>query len=125
MASIRTQWQFRTYCRAGVPFLMFHKIGKCPASASMPWLYVSPIQFQRLLDGFKCKDLQSISIGEAFQTGNKTGNRFVISFDVGYEGALIFGAQALRDRVFTTIKLLVSALLSQPTLSYLALVTHL
>src|SRR5258708_302369 len=45
MASIRTQWQFRTYCRAGVPFLMFHKIGKCPASASMPWLYVSPIQF--------------------------------------------------------------------------------
>jgi peptidoglycan/xylan/chitin deacetylase (PgdA/CDA1 family) len=113
MASIRTQWQFRKYCRAGVPFLMFHKIGKCPASASMPWLYVSPIQFQRLLDGFKCKDLQSISIGEAIQTGNRTGNRYVISFDDGYEGALIYGAQAMRDRGFTAIQFLVADRLGQ------------
>jgi hypothetical protein len=114
MASIRTQGEFKRRCRQGIPILLFHKIGKCPASANMPRAYVSPTHFDKLLDEFKRKSFQSISISDAVQPPKtKIGNRFVISFDDGYEGALIYAAQKIKEHGFTAIQFLVANRLGQ------------
>jgi peptidoglycan/xylan/chitin deacetylase (PgdA/CDA1 family) len=113
MASIRTQWDFNKECRQGIPILMFHKIGKCPSSANMPQLYVSPDRFQKLLGGLMRKNFQTISISEAIQAETKIGKRFVISFDDGYQATLSCGAQSMRERGFTAIQFLVADRLGQ------------
>jgi peptidoglycan/xylan/chitin deacetylase (PgdA/CDA1 family) len=87
---------------------MFHRIGNCPASANMPWLYVSRAHFGRLLDIFECKNYQSISISDALQVKTKIGNRFVISFDDGYQATLSYAAPKLRERGFAAIQFLVA-----------------
>jgi peptidoglycan/xylan/chitin deacetylase (PgdA/CDA1 family) len=113
MASIATQWQFNQKCREGIPLLMLHKIGKGPAIANLPQFYVSSARLQKLLDGFRRKNLQSISIGEAIRPETKIGNRFVISFDDGYEGTLISAAQKIREHGFSAIQFLVANRLGQ------------
>jgi peptidoglycan/xylan/chitin deacetylase (PgdA/CDA1 family) len=113
MGSIATQWGFSKRCQEGIPILMFHKIGKCPASAKLPQLYVSPVHFQKLLDGFKRKNLRSISISDAVHPKTPIGDRFVISFDDGYEGSLISAAEAMRGHGFTAIQFLVANRLGQ------------
>ena len=113
MASIRTIWEFKGKCREGTPILTFHKIDKCPVSANMPQLYVSPAHFEKLLNGFKRKSFQSISISDAVQTKTTIGNRFAISFDDGYEGALTYAAQMLKEHGFTAIQFLVADRLAQ------------
>jgi peptidoglycan/xylan/chitin deacetylase (PgdA/CDA1 family) len=92
---------------------MFHKIGNYPASANMPWLYVSPAHFAKLLDTFKRKNYQSISISDAVQAKTGMGNRFVISFDDGYEGTLSCAAPRLREHGFGAIQFLVASRLGQ------------
>jgi peptidoglycan/xylan/chitin deacetylase (PgdA/CDA1 family) len=113
MASISTQWEFSKKCVQGVPLLAFHRIGKRPAYANLRQLYVSPAHFWKLLDGFKRKNLQSISISEAIQTNAKIGSRFVISFDDGYEGALIYAAQTMRELGCSAIQFIVADRLGQ------------
>jgi peptidoglycan/xylan/chitin deacetylase (PgdA/CDA1 family) len=113
MASIRTQWEFNKRCREGFPILTFHKIGKCPDSANIPGLYVSPAHFEKLLDGFKRKNFQSIPISEAIQEKTKIGNRFVISFDDGYQATLSYAAQHMKEHGFTAIQFLVANRLGQ------------
>ena len=108
MAAIRTQWEFIRKCRQGIPVLMFHKIGKCPASANMPRGYVSPAHFGRLLAEFKRRNAQSISLSNAVQTKTGIGNRFVISFDDGYEGTLLHAAPMLKEHGFAAIQFLVA-----------------
>jgi len=113
MASIRTIWGFKSKCRQGIPILMFHKIGRCPASANMPRAYVSPAHFGKLLDEFKRKNFRSISISDALQPNTGIGNSFVISFDDGYEGVLIHAAQKMKEHGFTAIEFLVANRLGQ------------
>jgi peptidoglycan/xylan/chitin deacetylase (PgdA/CDA1 family) len=112
-ASIRTQWQFGKRVREGIPVLMFHKIGECPAAANLPQFYVSPGKFSKLLDNFKRKQLHSVSLSEAIQPTVRIGNRFIITFDDGYEGALIYAAQSLRRHGFSAIQFLVADRLGQ------------
>jgi peptidoglycan/xylan/chitin deacetylase (PgdA/CDA1 family) len=92
---------------------MFHKIRECPASANMPRAYVSPAHFGKLLDELKRKSFQSISISDALHPKVKIRNCFVISFDDGYEGALIYAAKTMKERGFTAIQFLVANLLGQ------------
>jgi peptidoglycan/xylan/chitin deacetylase (PgdA/CDA1 family) len=113
MAAIRTQWEFITKCRQGIPVLMFHKIGKCPASANMPRGYVSPAHFDKLLDEFKRRNAQTISMSDAVQAKTRIGNRFVISFDDGFEGTLLHAAQMLKEHGFTAIQFLPADWLGQ------------
>jgi peptidoglycan/xylan/chitin deacetylase (PgdA/CDA1 family) len=113
MASIRTQWEFRRKCRQGFPILMFHKIAECPDSANMPRGYVSPAHFEKLLDEFKRRNLQSISMSGAVRAETTFGNRFVISFDDGYEGTLIHAAQKMKKYGFAAIQFLVANRLGQ------------
>ena len=79
----------------------------------MPWLYVSRAHFGRLLDIFECKNYQSISISDALQVKTKIGNRFVISFDDGYQATLSYAAPKLRERGFAAIQFLVANRLGQ------------
>ena len=79
----------------------------------MPWFYVSPAHFGRLLDSFERKKYQAISIGDAVQTKTGIGNRFVISFDDGYESTLSYAAPKLREHGFTAIQFLVASRLGQ------------
>lgn len=113
MASIRTIWEFKSKCRQGIPILMFHKIGICPASANMPRAYVSPAHFDKLLDEFTRKNFRSISISDTLRPNTEIGNCFVISFDDGYEGVLIHAAQKTREHGFTAIEFLVANRLGQ------------
>ena len=99
--------------RHGVRILMFHKIGESPASANMPWNYVSPAHFGRLLAEFKRRNAQSISLSNAVQTKTGIGNRFVISFDDGYEGTLLHAAPMLKEHGFAAIQFLVADRLGQ------------
>jgi peptidoglycan/xylan/chitin deacetylase (PgdA/CDA1 family) len=92
---------------------MFHKITKYPASSSAPQLYVSPARFRKLLADFQRKGLQSISISEAVRAETRISDRFVISFDDGYEGTLVYAAQALKQHRFTAIQFLVADRLGQ------------
>jgi peptidoglycan/xylan/chitin deacetylase (PgdA/CDA1 family) len=113
MAAIRTQWEFKKKCRQGFPILLFHKIAKCPDSANMPRGYVSPAHFDKLLDEFKCRNFQTISMSIAAQANAKFGNSFVISFDDGYEGTLIYAAQKMKEHGFAAIQFLVANRLGQ------------
>ncbi|MBV8484314.1 MAG: polysaccharide deacetylase family protein [Verrucomicrobia bacterium] len=113
MKTIRTEREFKRKCRQGIPILMFHKIGNYPASANMPWLYVSPAHFERLLDTFERKNYQAVSLSDAVQAKTGRGNRFVISFDDGYEGTLSYAAPKLRERGFAAIQFLVASRLGQ------------
>jgi peptidoglycan/xylan/chitin deacetylase (PgdA/CDA1 family) len=113
MASIRTEWEFGKRVREGTPILMFHKIGERPAAANIPQLYVSPAQFRKQLDSCKRKQLQSISLSHAIQAKAGIGNRFIITFDDGYEGTLNYAAQSLRDHGFAAIQFLVADRLGQ------------
>jgi peptidoglycan/xylan/chitin deacetylase (PgdA/CDA1 family) len=113
MNAIRSQREFKRRCRQGIPILLFHKIGYDPASGSMPWFYVSQAHFDSLLDTFKRKNYQSISIGDAVQAETSIGYRFVISFDDGYEGALRYAAPKLKEHGFAAIQFLVASRLGQ------------
>ena len=113
MNSIRTEREFQRRCRQGIPILMFHKIGNHPASANMPWFYVSPAHFERLLDTFKLKNYQSISISDAVQAKAGMNKRFVFSFDDGYEGSLSYAAPKLKELGFGAIQFLVANRLGQ------------
>jgi peptidoglycan/xylan/chitin deacetylase (PgdA/CDA1 family) len=113
MVPISTEWELARKCREGVPVLAFHRIGDRPASANLPQQYVSPAHFRRLLDGFKRKNLRSISISEAIQTNAKIGRRFTISFDDGYEGALIYAAPTMREFGCSAIQFIVAGRLGR------------
>jgi peptidoglycan/xylan/chitin deacetylase (PgdA/CDA1 family) len=113
MAPISAEWELAKKCREGVPLLAFHRIGNRPAYANLAQLYVSPAHFRKLLDGFKRKNFRSISISEAIQTNAKIGSRFAISFDDGYEGALIYAAQTMREFGCSAIQFIVADRLGQ------------
>ena len=70
--------------------------------------YVSPAHFGRLLAEFKRRNAQSISLSNAVQTKTEIGNRFVISFDDGYEGTLLHAAPMLKELGFAAIQFLVA-----------------
>ena len=97
MASIRTIWEFKSKCRQGIPILIFHKVGRWPASANMSQFYVSPAHFDKLLSEFKRKNFRSIPLSDDLQPNTEVGNCFVISFDDGFEGVLIDAAQKIKE----------------------------
>ena len=99
MATIRTAGEFKLGSRHGVRILMFHKIGESPASANMPWNYVSPAHFGRLLAEFKRRNAQSISLSDAVQTKTGIGNRFVISWVDPFR----LGRFSIRGRLFRSL----------------------
>ena len=113
MAPISAESELGRKSREGVPLLAFHRIGNRPAYANLPQQYVSPAHFRKLLDGFKRKNFRSISISEAIQTKARIGSRFAISFDDGYEGALIYAAQTMSEYGHTAIQFIVADRLGQ------------
>lgn len=113
MAPISAEWELGRKSREGVPLLAFHRIGNRPAYANLPQQYVSPAHFRKLLDGFKRKKFRAISISEAIQTKARIGSRFAISFDDGYEGALIYAAQTMSEYGHTAIQFIVADRLGQ------------
>lgn len=100
-------------CRKGVPILLFHKIGHYQTSASMPWFYISQPHFYSLLDIFERKNHQSISLSDAVNGDAQVGNRFVISFDDGYESTLRYAAPRLKEHGCAAIQFLVAGRLGQ------------
>jgi len=113
MASIKTIWDFQSKCHEGVPILMFHKVGRCPAAANMPRMYVSPAHLNKLMDLFHRKALRSISISDALEGNTRRKNCFVISFDDAYEGALIHALPIMKKHGFSAIVFIVADLLGQ------------
>jgi peptidoglycan/xylan/chitin deacetylase (PgdA/CDA1 family) len=113
MVSIRTEREFKRSLRHGIPILMFHKIGRSGRASKMRGNYVSPVHFSKLLDDFKRNSLHSISLSEAVRTKAEVGSRYVITFDDGYEGNLIYAAPKMREAGFTAIVFLVANRLGQ------------
>ena len=70
---------------------------------------MSPVHFSKLLDDFKRNSLHSISLSEAVRTKAEVGSRYVITFDDGYEGNLIYAAPKMREAGFTAIVFLVAS----------------
>jgi peptidoglycan/xylan/chitin deacetylase (PgdA/CDA1 family) len=97
----------------GIPVLLFHKIGHYQVSASMPWFYISQSHFYSLLDIFARKDYQSLSLSDALNVDAQVGNRFVISFDDGYESTLRYAAPRLKEHGCAAIQFLVASRLGQ------------
>jgi peptidoglycan/xylan/chitin deacetylase (PgdA/CDA1 family) len=111
MATIKTIHEFRNKCRKGVPILMFHKIDECPKSANLPLAYVSPAYFDKLFTLLARDNFHSVSISDTLH--GSTANRFVISFDDGYESVLLHGAEQIKARGFNAIEFLVADRLGQ------------
>jgi peptidoglycan/xylan/chitin deacetylase (PgdA/CDA1 family) len=61
----------------------------------------------------KRKQLHSISLSEAIQAKAGMASRFIVTFDDGYEGTLIYAAQSLREHGFAAIQFLVADRLGQ------------
>jgi peptidoglycan/xylan/chitin deacetylase (PgdA/CDA1 family) len=99
------EWDQQIRC-GGVPVLMYHKIGKAPAHANMPEFYVTDRGLHKLLGVLKRKRFQTASAEKALQAGGET--RFVITFDDGYESALKYAAECIREHGFTAIQFLVA-----------------
>jgi peptidoglycan/xylan/chitin deacetylase (PgdA/CDA1 family) len=113
MRFITTFEEWSEQIRSGVPVLMFHKIGVCPARANMPEFYISPAGLNHLVSTLKQDGFQSVSMEIASQGQSPSSRRFTISFDDGYEGALKDGAECIRRCGFTAIQFLVADRLGQ------------
>jgi len=113
MRFITTFEEWNEQIRSGVPVLMFHKIGVCPARANMPEFYVSAAGLDHLVSALKQDGFQSASMEIAPQGQLPNSRRFIISFDDGYEGSLKEGAERIRRQGFTAIQFLVADRLGQ------------
>jgi peptidoglycan/xylan/chitin deacetylase (PgdA/CDA1 family) len=96
-----------------VPILMFHKIGLSPPRTKFPWLYFSSGGFCKMMGALMRDGFQTVSMDHALR-GQKPGSpRFVISFDDGFESALKYAAECLREHKFIAIQFLVADFLGR------------
>ena len=108
MGLVRTFEEWNDEIRSAVPILTYHKIGDCPIRSKTSWLYVSPRDFRKMMGVAMRARFQTVPIGYALQGQRATAPRFVITFDDGYECALKYAAECIREHGFTAIQFLVA-----------------
>jgi peptidoglycan/xylan/chitin deacetylase (PgdA/CDA1 family)/glycosyltransferase involved in cell wall biosynthesis len=98
---------------AGIPVLMYHKLGPRPRKVRLKGLYVSEPMYRRQL-----QEWTAAGFGPALVTdvGLQPGNpqrRVVLTFDDGFENVLRYGVPLMRTHGFTAIQYLVADLLGK------------
>jgi peptidoglycan/xylan/chitin deacetylase (PgdA/CDA1 family) len=108
MGVIRTFEEWDKEIRSAVPILMYHKLGDCPVRSKTSWLYVSPGDFREMMGAAKRARFHTVAIEGALEGQRAKAPGFVITFDDGYECALKYAAECLREHGFTAIQFLVA-----------------
>ncbi len=96
---------------AGVPVLMYHKLGPAPRGAPGGVMYVDAPLFRRHLRELREAGFRTATLGDLPETPGNPGRRFALSFDDGYANASREALAPLAEAGYTAIQFLVSGLL--------------
>ncbi len=104
---------FESWFAAGVPVLMYHKLGPRPRGVRLKGLYASESMFRRQLQEWTAAGFRPAPVTDV---GGQLGNpqkRVVLTFDDGFENVLRYGIPLMREHRFTAIQYLVADLLGK------------
>jgi peptidoglycan/xylan/chitin deacetylase (PgdA/CDA1 family) len=110
-AHFHTLKPFLDLFKAGVPILMYHKIGPRPPGARLRGLYVRRERFVRQLEEFQEAGFASCTPAQAnakSRSNAAPNRRVVLSFDDGFRNVFQNALEPLAQRQFRAIQFLVS-----------------
>ncbi len=99
---------FRDLFRAGMPVLMFHKLGPRPARVRLKGLYLSQPLFARQLRELRAAGFASADLAEVATGADNAAGRLALTFDDGFENTLRHGLKPLAETGFRAIQFLVA-----------------
>src|SRR4051794_23387698 len=97
---------------AGLPVLMYHKLGPRPARVRLKGLYVSARLFERQLAELRGAGFVTGAYGLP-EAGGNTSKRVALTFDDGFANVLRHGAEPLARHGMRAIQFLVADLLGR------------
>lgn len=99
---------FRSWFGAGVPILMYHKLGPRPRGARLKGLTVGAPLFERQLAELRAAGFQSALPGNLRLGADNASRQIVITFDDGFQNVLEYGLEPLAAHGFQAIQFLVA-----------------
>ncbi len=104
---------FESWFAAGVPVLMYHKLGTRPLGVRLKGLYVSERLFRRQLGEWTAAGYRPATVAEVGVSSGNPQKRVLLTFDDGFENVLQHGVAPMREHGFTAIQYLVADLLGK------------
>ncbi len=102
---------FRRYFEAGVPVLIYHKVGQLPPGVIRKGLYVSPALLARQLGELRAAGFSTVPIGESRAHETNAGRKIVLTFDDGFQNVLEHALAPLAEAGFQAMQFLVPGML--------------
>jgi peptidoglycan/xylan/chitin deacetylase (PgdA/CDA1 family) len=93
---------------AGMPYLMYHKLGPRPRGVRLKGLYVSGVLFERQLSQLQQAGFSTPGYGTPTTGDGNPGKEFALTFDDGFANVLEHGLEPFARHGFRAIEFLVA-----------------